>query len=62
MKLILVLLLLAVSLVLFMVYHSYQFDYDKRDAALHKMSSSMKYIKPSFTFKSKEYKAFVYAK
>lgn len=62
MKVILILFTITIFFISFIIYHSYHFDYDKRDNMLAKVSSKMDYITPSLTFKSKEYKEFVYAK
>ena len=38
------------------------FDFKKRDKSLLEVSKKKSYVLPSFNFKSKEYKRFVYAK
>ncbi len=62
MKSIYVLGLFIAFVVLFMLYWSFSFDYDERDTALKEVSKNLIYVVPSFSFKSKEYKEFVYEK
>jgi len=50
------------AVIIFMLCWSLNFDYDERDAALKEVSSSLIYVSPSFSFKSKNYKEFVYEK
>ncbi len=46
----------------FIYYVCSRFDYEVRDNDLKKISAKVLYINPSFNFKSKEYREFVYAK
>ncbi len=53
--------LVSFILLLFVLWNFFSFDFKKREDELRVISSKT-YIKPSFSFKSSDYKEFVYVK
>lgn len=53
--------LVSFILLFYITWDFYSFDYKKRENELRVISSKT-YIKPSFNFKSNDYKEFVYVK